>query len=264
MNPEIRFCPMTPVAQKPLSWRTLFVSLPFLLLVPGFVLADSPSPTPAATPAPEGKISLDATAHRRVPNTVADVTLAIQLDGRTADAVSTLLAQRSQTLLDFLREQGVERLRTENVSFAPQIQSVHGGPDRVVGFTGQVFVSFRTTPDKLGALLRGGLEHGANSVSQTEFTPLESEIDTARRDLAIEAMKNALARADAIAQAAGQRVIRIENINVEPEEEVRPTPFAASKEMTLSSPPTPIATAAGEHDISVRVSVQVVIERKSE
>jgi Protein of unknown function (DUF541). len=55
-------------------------------------------------------------------------------------------------------------------------------------------------------------------VSQTEFTPLESEIDTARRDLAIEAMKNALARADAIAQAAGQRVIRIENINVEPEE----------------------------------------------
>src|ERR1700680_4673481 len=88
-----------------------------------------------------------------------------------------------------------------------QIQSVHGGPDRVVGFTGQVFVSFRTTPDKLGTLLRGGLEHGANSVSQTEFTPLESEIDTARRDLAIEAMKNALARADAIAQAAGQRVI---------------------------------------------------------
>ena len=120
-----RFCPMTPVTQKPLSWRTLFVSLPFLVLVPGFVLADSPSPTPAATPAPEGKISLDATAHRRVPNTVADVTLAIQLDGRTADAVSTLLAQRSQTLLDFLREQGVERLRTENVSFAPQIQSVH-------------------------------------------------------------------------------------------------------------------------------------------
>jgi uncharacterized protein len=264
MNPEIRISQITPVTRNVGDWRTRFVLLSFLILVPGFVLADSPSPTPAATPALEAKISLDATAHRRVPNTVADVTLAIQLDGRTADAVSNLLAQRSQTLLDFLREQGVERLRTENVSFAPQIQSVRGAPDRVVGFTGQAFVSFRTTPDKLGALLSGGLGHGANSVSQTEFTPLESEIDTARRELAIEATKKALARSDAIAQAAGQRVIRIENINVEPEEGMRPTPFAASKEMNLSSPPTPIATAAGEQDISVRVSVQVVIESKSE
>ena len=262
MNPEIKFCPMTPVAQKPLSWRTLFVSPPFLVLVPGLVLADSPSPTPPATPALQGdqpgRDGASTSAehggghHRR------------HSVGWQHREVSTLLAQRSQTLHDFLREQGVERLRTENISFAPQIESVHGGPDRVVGFTGQVFVSFRTTPDKLGALLRGGLEHGANSVSQTEFTPLESDIDTARRDLAIEAMKNGLARADAIAQAAGQRVIRIENINVEPEEGVRPTPFAVSKQMTLSSPPTPIATAAGEHDISVRVSVQVVIERKSE
>jgi len=264
MNPETRFCPMMRAARKPGCWRTFFASLPFLVLVPGFVLADSPVPAPGATPALEGKISLDATAHRRVPNTVADVTLAIQLDGLTADAVSSLLAEGSQTLLDFLREQGVERLRTENVSFAPQIQPVRGGPDRVVGFTGQAFVSFRTTPDKLGTLLSGGLAHGANSVSQTEFSPLESEIDTAHRDLEIEATKTALARADAIAQAVGQRVIRIENINVEPETAIRPMSFAASKEMTLPSPPTPIATAAGEQDISVRVSVQVVIERKSE
>ena len=46
-------------------------------------------------------------------------------------------------------------------------------------------------------------------MSQTEFTPLESEIDTARRDLAIEAMKNALARADAIAQRVFEKLTSV-------------------------------------------------------
>jgi uncharacterized protein len=243
-------------------WRTLFVSGPFLLLVPGFVVADSPSPTPVtpgASQTREGNISLDATAHRRLPNTAADVTLGIQLDGSTVDAVSTLLSQHSQTLLDFLRQQGLERLQTMGVTFAPQTEPVHGGPDRIVGFTGQVFVSFRTTPEKLGTLLSESLERGANTVGQIEFTPLESEIDTARRDLAIEATKSALERADAIAQSVGERVFRIENITVASEGTVRP--FSAAKAASLSSPP--IATEAGEQDISVSVSVQVGIEPNS-
>jgi uncharacterized protein len=245
-------------------WRTLFVSGSFLLLVPGFVLADSPSPTlvtPGASQTLEGHISLDATAHRRLPNTAADVTLGIQLDGSTVDAVSNLLSQHSQTLLDFLRQQGVERLQTKGVTFAPQTEPVRGGPDRIVGFTGQVFVSFRTTPEKLGTLLSESLARGANTVGQIEFTPLEGEIDTACRDLAIEATKSALERAEAIAQSTGERVIRIENINVSSEETVRPALYRAAKEANLSSPP--IATEAGEKDISVRVSVQVGIESNS-
>jgi uncharacterized protein len=263
MNSEHRLSPMLPNAWRS-RWKTLVVALPFVLLIPGFALADAPSPTPVITPqqeVAEGKISVDATAHKRVPNTVADVTLAIQLDGRTVDAVSDLLAQRSQTLLDFLRQQSVERLRTEGVTFAPQTEPVRDAPDRVVGFIGQAFVSFRTTPEKLGALLSGSFEHGANTVSQTNFVPLESEIDAARRDLAIEATKSALDRADAIAQSVGEHVTRIESIDVGSEEGLRPTPFAAAKAMSLSSAPTPIAVAAGEQDISVRVAVQVAISR---
>src|SRR5271166_865931 len=246
-------------------WGIFLLSASFLLLIPGFALADSQFPTPvapAATATLAGKINLDAIAQKRLPNTVADVTLAIQVDGRTGDAVSNLLSQRSQTLLDFLRQQGVERLQTEQVAFEPQTEPVRGEPDRVGGFTGNVSVSFRTTPEKLGTLLSGSLEHGANTVIQTEFTPPESEVVAARRDLAIEATKIALAHADAIAQAAGERVVRIENINVQSEEAVTPSPYRATKEMDVSS--RSIATAAGEREISVRVSVQVAIERKSE
>ena len=53
----------------------------------------------------------------------------------------------------------------------------NGAPDRIVGYTGSASISFRTTPDKLGTLLSGSLEHGANTINQTQFSPLESEVD---------------------------------------------------------------------------------------
>jgi len=55
----------------------------WLFYFPGFVCGEAASPTPVASaatanPTPEGKISLEATARKRVPNKVADVVLAIQ------------------------------------------------------------------------------------------------------------------------------------------------------------------------------------------
>jgi uncharacterized protein len=208
-----------------------------------------------------GKIMLDATARKRLPNTVADVTLAIELVGRTSDEVSAALAQRSQTLLAYLREQNVDRLRTQGVSIAPRTETVHGEPDRIVGFNGQTFVSFRTASDKLGELLAGSLQHGGNTVTQTELSPPQSEVDAARRDLAIEATKSALQRAGAIAQTIGERVVRIESVNVEPEEEIQPLRYQPRAEGPASPAPAAIPIAAGEQELAVRVSVEVAIDR---
>jgi uncharacterized protein len=242
-------------------WRVVLGSIFGLTLALGLARAESPTPTPMASPAtanptPEGRVSLEAVARKRLPNTLADVVLGIQVEGRTADAVSNGLAQRSQTLLEYLRQQGVERLRTENVNFQPQVESVRNGPDRIVGYTGSANVSFRTTPDKLGTVLGGSLEHGANTISQTSFSPLESEIDNARRELAIEATKAALARADAVAEAAGVRVVRVEAINVAAEETVVPMGFAKA-EAPMPARVATIETATGEQEVAVRVSVQV-------
>ena len=213
MNSNNRLSVSVPMGRRG-YWQVVLGSIFGLTLALGLVRAESPAPTPTGSPAtpnptPDGRVSLEAVARKRLPNTVADVLLGIQVEGRTADAVSNGLAQRSQTLLEYLRQQGVERLRTENVNFQPQVESVRNGPDRIVGYTGSANVSFRTTTDKLGTVLGGSLEHGANTISQTSFSPIESEIENARRELAIEATKAALARADAVAEAAGVRVVRV-------------------------------------------------------
>jgi uncharacterized protein YggE len=91
-------------------------------------------------------------------------------------------------------------------------------------------MSFRVTPDKLGIVLTGSLEHGANTVSQTQFSPLESEVEAARRELELEGTKTALARADAIAEAVGLRVVRVEQISVVTEEnEIQPFTVARAE-----------------------------------
>jgi uncharacterized protein len=264
MNSIKRFSLRTPTVRRT-DWPIFLVSILGLSLVIGSARGDevSPSPpvasAPKVSPTPEGKITLEATARRRLPNTVANVVLGIQVEGRTGDLVSSSLADRSRTLLDFLRQQGVERLRTEDVRYQPQIESGrNGAPDRIVGYTGSESISFRTTPDKLGTLLSASLEHGANTINQTQFSPLESEIDAARQDLAIEATKTALARADALAQATGLQVVRIEQINVASEENIVPVPFAAK----VMGPAREIETASGEQEVQARVSVQVGVAKR--
>src|SRR5258708_14255080 len=110
MNSNNRPCLSVPTAQRG-YWRTFLVSIFGLVLVFASARADSPSPTPVASPAtpnptpegaPEGRVSLEAVARKRLPNTVADIGLGIRVEGRTTDAVSNGLAQPSPALLDDL------------------------------------------------------------------------------------------------------------------------------------------------------------------
>src|SRR6201992_3573363 len=68
------------------------------------ILGASPAPAQQGNemtlPVNAGLVSTSATAHRRIPNTVADVSVGIQTQGVDASSVSKDLAQRSPTLLD--------------------------------------------------------------------------------------------------------------------------------------------------------------------
>jgi len=211
-------------------------------------------------PVNAGIVSTSATAHRRIPNTVVDISVGIQTQGTDVKSVSRDLADRSQTLLGWLHEQGAERLATDQISFQPQTHEEKNGQQKIVGYTGSTTVSFRTTPEKAGAILSGVLEHGANTIQQTSYAPSEDEQDKVRKDLAQEATKTAVAQAEAVAAAAGTHVIGVREVNVEPSGIVRPMPMMrmamGAAEKTVS-----MGTEAGEQDISVNVSVRLTVSR---
>jgi uncharacterized protein YggE len=213
-------------------------------------------------PVNAGLVSTSATAHRRIANTVADVLVGIQTQGVDAASVSRDLAQRSQTLLEWLRGQGAERLATDQISFQPQTHEEKNGQQKIVGYTGSTTVSFRTTPEKVGAILSGVLDHGANTIQQTSYGPKEEEADKVRKELAQEATHTAIAQGEAVANAAGTHVIGVREVNVEPSGMIRPMPMMRMSAMAASAaPPPPMAGEAGEQDISVTVSIKLTVSR---
>jgi hypothetical protein len=230
-------------------------------------LALSPLPSAHAQtneltlPVNAGIVSTSGTAHRRIPNTVVDISVGIQTQGTDVKSVSRDLAQRSQSLLDWLRGQGAERLATDQISFQPQTHEEKNGQQKIVGYTGSTTVSFRTTPAKAGDILSGVLDHGANTIQQTSYAPSEDEQDKVRKELAQEATRTAVAQAEAVATAAGTHVIGVREVSVEPSGIIRPMPMMRMSAMAANAVAPPIAAEAGEQDISVNVAVRLTVSR---
>jgi uncharacterized protein YggE len=211
-------------------------------------------------------LSTHAMAHRRLSNTVADVSVGIETNGVTMAEVTRALAKRSQSLMGYLKQGGADRLTTGQITIEPKIDGSKGSEgraDRIVGYTGTMSVNFRSPADKVSDLMSGALAQGANTLGQVVFTSREEDVDAARKELAVEATKLAMEQAASVAKAAGSHIAGIREIDVDPQnatldyaKEVYSAPKAR---MMAGLSAAPIATAAGDQDLSIAVNVQVEV-----
>jgi uncharacterized protein len=210
-------------------------------------------------------INTHAMAHRRLSNTVADVSVGIETNGVTMAEVTRALSTRSQSLMTYLRQQGADRLTTGQVSIEPKLDSSKGSggrADRIVGYTGTMSVSFRSPADKVSDLMSGALTQGANTLGEVVFTSREEDIDNARRELAAEATKLAIDQAASVAKAAGAHIKEVRSIDVDPQNvtlEAAKAAYAPAAPLMAGLRAAPIATAAGDQEVSIAVNVQAEI-----
>jgi uncharacterized protein YggE len=225
----------------------------------GHGFAQPTPPTTAALPSRQapGLISTHAEAKRRLPNTVSDAVVSIEVHGRDLRTTASALGRQSQTLLTFLRGQPTERLRTDGMTFDPETQEVRNQPDRIKGYAGHLSVSFRTTPEQLPMLLAGCLDNGATGLGAFGSSPREQEIEAARQEMVAEAGQAALAQARAIATTVGQRIAGVEFVEVDPPPggSTIPmmSPFMAERAAKIPAPVMPVANEAGDSSFSVNV-----------
>ena len=216
---------------------------------------------------PQSRIlSTHAMAHRRLSNTVADVSVGIETNGVTMVEVSRALATRSQSLMTYLKREGADRLTTGQVTIEPKIDGSKGSEgraDRIVGYTGTMSQNFRSPADKVSDLMSGALAQGANTLGEVVFTSREEDIDTARKELAVEATQLAMEQAASVAKAAGSHIAGIRAIDVDPQNatlEYAKASFGAPPAPVMAGlRAAPIATAAGDQDLSIAVNVQVEV-----
>lgn len=216
----------------------------------------------AVAPAPrEGILSVHARAHRQMTNTVARVSLGIEVHGRDVPTTLGPLAERSKALLAYLMSQNVERLASDQVSLSPETQEQHGQPDRITGYTGRQVVTFQIDPARLPSVTGDALAHGANTLEQVDLAPREGDIESTRQELEAEATRQALSRIKAVADAADQRVTSLAEIVVAPEGSAfRPRMMDAT--MARKAVPA-LPVEAGETEVSVEVDVKARILPKA-
>lgn len=233
-----------------------------LLLFTPIALAQTPDPCATAPQSCATLINTHATAETRLPSTVVDISVGITATEKDLPALQRKLSDRSSALLDWLRSQNVERLVTTSVSLSPEYRGSSNNRDHAVGYDGSTEISFRTTPAKASDLLGGVLNHGANNIESTNFTPTEEEIATARRELSADATRTAVSQADSIAKAAGMHVASVRSINVESDGSFNPvmvSSFAGGllEDRKMRSAPSRVDTASGDRTLSMRVDVVV-------
>lgn len=213
----------------------------------------------AAMTPPARQITVMGTGERSAVPDVATVTTGVVSQAKTAGEALSTNSQAMAAVLKALKDAGIaERdIQTSNFSIQPQYPSYDSTritPPEIAGYqvSNQVSVRLRDVA-KLGPVLDALVAAGSNNVSGVSFAIDKPEplLNEARA----EAVKNARAKAELYAEAAGVKLGRV--IEISEASFGGPQPVFARME-AASAPSVPIA--AGESTVTASVTIVYEIE----
>lgn len=191
-----------------------------------------------------------------IPTTLARVQLGVTAQGRDAGAVQQEIARRSSAVVELLKSQNVDQLRTTGVRLNPQY-NYDGNRPRITGYNGSNTVSFEMLTDQVSTLLDDAIAVGANQITNVNFVAEDNAIDSARNIALQEATADAQAQAEAVLQSLNLNAQEIVGIQVN--NAVPPTPIVVAAQTrlaeTASASSTPIE--GREQTVNARVTLQI-------
>lgn len=194
--------------------RTL-IALPILLAAAVVLSACGPATIVANPLPPQRSLYVNGTGLVYLTPDIAYINIGVHTETPTAAEAVTANNKQTQLVVDALKEAGVDAkdIRTSNFSIWPNTQfdpqtNARLGTTYVVDNT--VFVTVRKL-DNLGALLDAAVKAGANNVNSIQFDVADKTASIKQaRD---QAVKDAKAQAQELAQAAGVTLGPLQNIN---------------------------------------------------
>jgi uncharacterized protein YggE len=155
-------------------------------------------------------LTVHASSTTRAAPDLAIVTLGVSARGGTAQAAQVAQNTRMSAVLAAARAAGVEEADVQTVGFSIEPIYVYprNAPARITGYESRNTVSIRVRDlSRVSGLIDATVAEGANQLQGIEFTFQNEE---GSRDAArAEALATARTRAQAYAEAAGMRVVRV-------------------------------------------------------
>ncbi len=161
----------------------------------------------------ETLLAVNASATTRTAPDLAIVTLGVLARGATAREAQQAQAARMNTVMQAVRQAGVEDTEVQTVGFAldPLYAYPRNAAPRITGYQSRNVVAIRVRNlSAISALIDATVADGANELQGIQFTfqDEEASLDAARA----QAVETARTRAERYAEAAGMRVARIISI----------------------------------------------------
>jgi uncharacterized protein len=194
----------------------------------------------------------------RVPD-LATIRAGVVTQAASAAEALSANATRMAAVLAALKRAGVadRDVQTAQIALAPQYRYGENVPPVITGYqaTNSVTIRFRKIAAS-GSILDALVQQGANQIDGPTLglDQPDAALDEARRD----AMRQARARADLYAQAAGMKVARILTIS-ENGASLPPSPMPVIR-MAAARASADTQVAAGEQEVTVPVTVRFLLD----
>jgi uncharacterized protein len=189
--------------------------------------------------------------------------------GKDISLIQTQNTQKSNSIIDFLKAQGVEAkdIKTTNYSLDPRYQT-YGckfevssvcPPSEIVGYTvtQTVYVKVRDF-SKSGTILSGAIEKGANSVSQLSYTI--DDPTGLQSDARAKAIAAAIAKAELTAKAGGFRLGKLLSIDDGYYVPYSPNTISYDSSKTAAGALESVNIEPGSQEISANVTLRYEIK----
>lgn len=191
----------------------------------------------------------------------ATVSLAVVTQSRRAIDAQQENATKTDAVVRALKGAagaGAE-VKTSGYSLQPMRVYKEGQPPSINGFEARNIVTVTMSElNKLGSVIDAAAQAGSNDISGITFTLKQ---DRPARDRALsEATREAVSKAQVIAQALGGRVVRIVEVQEDAFQQRPPVPLYQADAMMAKSAGTATPIEIGSLDITSRVQVIAEVE----
>ena len=207
-------------------------------------------------------VTVSGTGVATIAPDIARFSVGVQEQGTNLTEVQGTVAQKTDTIITALVKSGLDRSKDLQTS-GYTVQPIYDYPKdkapvvsgyRVANTINATVRGLDKDPNKVGPIIDAAVQAGANNIGSILFTL--SDPEQAGKVARDDAMKNAQAKADALAQAGGAKLGMV--ITVSDQSATPPTPrevpvAAAAPASGAAAPPTQIQP--GETSVTVTVNV---------
>jgi uncharacterized protein len=230
-----------------------------LLLVTGWIALAGISPAIAQERKPSRTITASGKGIVSIPTTLSQIRLAIEIQAKTPTTAQQEAAKRSTRVVEYLKNQRVDKLQTTGISLNPTYTYPPSGTPQITGYTATNSISFRVTTDRAGAILDAAVKSGATRIDGVSFVATDSAIASAQLQALKQATQDAQRQADAVLETLNLK--RKEVIGIQISNTSNPTPIpmlnqtAYAKTAADAPPPTPVV--GGEQQVEASVTLDI-------